>query len=223
MTWILLAAVIIAIVVVIIIKLSSKDDIEPTNYPYQINGGLFSPAERSFFGVLEQAVGVDAKIFGKIRVADVMTPRKGLSRSEWQKAFNKIAAKHFDFLLCSNDDLSVICAIELDDSSHKSIKRQERDDFLRGACEAASIPLIQIPAKAGYVISDIRQLLAPHLEIQEKPIQIDAQQNTSSDKFCPKCDSQMVMRVAEKGTNAGKQFWGCSAYPKCRHTEAINV
>ncbi len=37
-------------------------------------------------------------------------------------------------------------------------------------------------------------------------------------KFCPKCESQMLLRTATKGLGAGKQFWGCSAYPKCRFT-----
>lgn len=33
---------------------------------------------------------------------------------------------------------------------------------------------------------------------------------------CPKCGASMVLRTATRGTNAGGQFWGCSAYPKCR-------
>jgi restriction endonuclease Mrr len=37
-------------------------------------------------------------------------------------------------------------------------------------------------------------------------------------KFCPKCESEMVLRTASKGINAGHQFWGCSRYPKCRFT-----
>ena len=35
-------------------------------------------------------------------------------------------------------------------------------------------------------------------------------------KYCPKCEREMVLRIAKKGANAGKKFWGCSAYPKCR-------
>ena len=33
---------------------------------------------------------------------------------------------------------------------------------------------------------------------------------------CPSCGSAMVKRLAQKGANAGTQFWGCSTYPKCR-------
>ncbi len=33
---------------------------------------------------------------------------------------------------------------------------------------------------------------------------------------CPKCGSPMVKRVAKKGTQTGKEFWGCSNYPTCR-------
>jgi hypothetical protein len=37
-------------------------------------------------------------------------------------------------------------------------------------------------------------------------------------KVCPKCEKEMVLRTATRGTNAGGQFWGCSGYPRCRFT-----
>ncbi|ADE17009.1 restriction endonuclease (plasmid) [Nitrosococcus halophilus Nc 4] len=33
---------------------------------------------------------------------------------------------------------------------------------------------------------------------------------------CPLCGKPMVLRKARKGSNAGKQFWGCKAFPQCR-------
>jgi restriction system protein len=33
---------------------------------------------------------------------------------------------------------------------------------------------------------------------------------------CPQCGNAMVQRTAKTGKNAGKQFWGCTAYPECR-------
>jgi len=40
----------------------------------------------------------------------------------------------------------------------------------------------------------------------------------SSTTTCPKCSSGLVLRTAKTGKNAGGQFYGCSAYPKCRYT-----
>lgn len=40
-------------------------------------------------------------------------------------------------------------------------------------------------------------------------------------KFCPKCECEMVLRTAAKGAGAGKQFWGCSSYPKCHYTMPV--
>lgn len=40
----------------------------------------------------------------------------------------------------------------------------------------------------------------------------------SSTTTCPKCSSSMILRTAKSGANAGSMFYGCSAYPKCRHT-----
>jgi len=40
-------------------------------------------------------------------------------------------------------------------------------------------------------------------------------------KLCPKCESEMVLRTAARGSGAGKQFWGCSAYPRCNFTMPI--
>ena len=36
------------------------------------------------------------------------------------------------------------------------------------------------------------------------------------EQICPKCGSNMVIRVAKKGRYKGKRFWGCKKYPSCR-------
>ena len=38
---------------------------------------------------------------------------------------------------------------------------------------------------------------------------------------CPRCGSDLVLRTAKKGSNAGKQFYGCKSYPKCRYTKKL--
>ena len=38
---------------------------------------------------------------------------------------------------------------------------------------------------------------------------------------CPKCGKPMALRTAQKGKNAGRQFWGCTGYPECKHAAEI--
>jgi restriction system protein len=37
-----------------------------------------------------------------------------------------------------------------------------------------------------------------------------------ADPTCPACGGAMVRRTAKRGTRAGRAFWGCSSYPRCR-------
>lgn len=39
--------------------------------------------------------------------------------------------------------------------------------------------------------------------------------------LCPRCGELMVKRTARSGANAGSQFWGCPAFPRCRGTRQL--
>lgn len=128
-------------------------------YPYGPQRALFTPAERSFLGVLEQAIGETHRIFGKVRLADVIKVDTGLTRSARQTAFNRIRGKHVDFVVCEPSGLKVIAAIELDDKSHDVPSRQQRDTFLDAALGAAGIPVHHVSAKHSYSVRDVRAML----------------------------------------------------------------
>jgi restriction system protein len=45
-----------------------------------------------------------------------------------------------------------------------------------------------------------------------------------SETTCPKCGGELVKRVAKRGSKAGRAFFGCAGYPKCRYTrEALGL
>ena len=193
------------------------------DFPYQKEPTLFTPAERSFLGVLDQAVGDEFRIMGKVRLADVIRVRPGLSASERQTALNKIQSKHLDFVAYDPGDLSVQCAIELDDKSHSKAKRQQRDAFLDAAMAAAGVPLIRFPAQKAYSIPDVRQALSDALNdenVEEAALEVNmpVEEAAQADgaPLCADCGGDMVLRTAKRGANAGQQFWGCSNYPRCR-------
>lgn len=250
MNWIFLAVVVVLIVLLLAAKFLRSLDSSSIEYPYILNKALFSPAERSFLGVLEQAIGDEYRIFGKVRVADVVSVKSLSNRAAWQRAFNRISAKHIDYVLCSKDELSIVCAIELDDQSHQKRKRQERDAFLARLCQEISLPLLQIPAQRAYSVNEIKAKLLdalmqsagtktlqhndePLAQIQEASAKSEncssqtgsvGQTEYSSvpvQPSCPKCAGPMVKREIKSGSNAGKQFWGCTTFPKCRGIVSI--
>jgi restriction system protein len=48
-----------------------------------------------------------------------------------------------------------------------------------------------------------------------QPRQELARATPTSTVGCPNCGGEMVRRVAKRGANAGKTFWGCRRYPQC--------
>lgn len=58
---------------------------------------------------------------------------------------------------------------------------------------------------------------------QEHINQLKAKQRIiSTSHNCPKCGSTLIKRVAKTGINIGREFYGCSQFPQCRYTRAIN-
>lgn len=197
---------------------------------YQALPHLLSKAERSFYGVLAQAVGSTGTVFAKVRVADVISPRKGLGRAGWQRAFNAISAKHFDFVVCDPNTSAILLAVELDDSSHNTGRGRARDDLVNKACASAGVPLLRVKAAPGYVLTEIRRQALALMAISpggERPGDSEPQigsltlgESTITAPVaapdCPTCGGPMVLRKAKSGSNAGSDFWGCSNYPRCR-------
>lgn len=153
----LIIPVFIMIVIIAVLARMRSNQGQITDSPdYRIEGPLLSNAERSFFGVLQLANNGEFELFSKVRVADILTPQKGLSRSQWQRAFNAISAKHFDFVLCDKSTTDIVLVIELDDLSHNQKNRQQRDDLIDKACLSASLPILRVKASSGYSLETLR-------------------------------------------------------------------
>ena len=91
----------------------------------------------------------------QINIADVLKPQKTNSRKQWGIAFNRIKAKHFDFVLCDKDTLEIRAAIELDDKTHSRKNRALRDSFLNNAAKSAGLKLVRIRAEKSYKLADL--------------------------------------------------------------------
>jgi len=118
---------------------------------------FLSPAEKKFLSALDMFVNGRARICAKVRLADLVVPDAPYKSKAWFTAFNRVSAKHIDFVLVSSAGL-VLAGIELDDSSHSAADRIERDNFVGAVFAQVKIPLIRIPVRASYSREDLKAL-----------------------------------------------------------------
>jgi len=135
-----------------ILGVQKKPSVE---YPYKLSSSVLTKAEISFYHVLAQSIPQNTVLLSKVRLADFIKISGGFDRS----AFNRIAMKHVDFLLCDFNTLAPLLAIELNDSSHSKKKTIERDEFVRKVYEVCSLPIVCVRCSKTYVQSDISKLI----------------------------------------------------------------
>lgn len=239
MSFLVLLVLVAIILLIAAKKFSGHFQASSRSFPYEKQSYLLSPAERSFFGVLKQAVGDSYLIFTKVRLADLFNVRSGLEPKDRLRAFNKISAKHIDFVICDPNSIEVLAAIELDDKSHAHPKRKIRDEFVNGVFNAAGVALGRVPAKKGYSLVDIHGVLSQILDIgtefdleekdkdfsfgEEHPAPEDGQQFkyvSKSKPLCPACGNTMEEKT---NRNIGEKLWVCSKAPICDETMTIGT
>lgn len=222
---IILVLIVIFIFVTLIILFAKKPSEEKLAY---VRKEFLSKAERSFYGVLKQAVVEETEIFSKVTLSEFIKPNS-TDKKERQILQNKIDRKHNDFLLCDPRTLEIQAVIELDDKSHKTSERtKQSDDFKNTVLKSIGIPLIRISAKQGYSVEELRTRLGSYLsnsneliesqnkvEVAFMPI-VQSSDNQEEIKVCPQCGKEMILREAKRGGRKGQKFWGCSGYPDCK-------
>ena len=138
----------------------------PPILPYNKVNFLLTKAEFNFYKILLLTVNdFNLYVFPKVRLADIIYVTKTKS---YRTYFNKIQSKHIDFLLCRDDFLIPVLAIELDDSSHYNQTRINRDLFLESALNTAGLPLLRIKVDYSYTVSELKSKIESILNIDKK-------------------------------------------------------
>lgn len=179
--------------------------------PYHLVEDFLSPAEVSFYHVLQQVVGQQATIITKVSLGDLFYAKTS-DRGENLRYRNKIDRKHVDFLLCDPQTMQPLMGIELDDASHNRQSRQERDVFVNQVFEAAGLPLVRVPAQASYAPREVAA------QLESTRLGEDTVSNRiASEKapLCPSCGIPMLVRTAKRGSHKGEQFYACPNFPEC--------
>ncbi|MEN0107459.1 MAG: topoisomerase DNA-binding C4 zinc finger domain-containing protein, partial [Pseudomonas sp.] len=63
---------------------------------------------------------------------------------------------------------------------------------------------------------------APSLATHREHVQnLQRRSDPNAERQCPKCGSALLIRTVKSGEKSGQQFWGCSAFPKCRTMQSL--
>ncbi len=159
-----LGLIFVIAIIVIVVWVTTKGYRKPTAekakaHPYERRRYLLSRAERSFLGVLEQAVGTQYRIMAKVRLADVVDVERRLYGNVRKYAFYRIQSKHLDFVACDPSTFSVEFVVELDDGTHSRSDRSDRDEFVDRSLQAAGVPIFRFTALGAYSVPEIRKVI----------------------------------------------------------------
>ncbi|MBE3659585.1 hypothetical protein BOO91_01300 [Vibrio navarrensis] len=184
------------------------------DYAYRVKGPMLRSQEVAFFNALKTAVGEHGVVFSKVNMSSVIAPRDIVSKKQLFIASNKISRSHFDYLICDPRTFEPRVVIELDNGKELNKSKVEREKLLMQVCKSANIPLIGTTVKHSYQVGRLRRLLAAHIDLIEPDKEV---------RFCKKCGSPMVIKVASQGEFKGRRFFTCSRQPNCTYTENYNV
>ena len=179
----ILAAVVAAFILLFILLhvFRPKD-----KYPYE-RRELLTSNELEFYQVLYPIVCQHGwQLLMKMRLADIMAVRKGTE--DYMAYFNKIKAKHTDFVFCDPETLEILAGLELDDPSHERPERMERDEFVDNAYAAAGIPLVHVwnpiePEELERILLEVLPSFAEEPDTEKENSDIETEEDLSEDKI----------------------------------------
>jgi hypothetical protein len=148
--------------IVIVGVLASRLNDNSFPFPFDSKNSVFTPAEKNFQNLVEQAMGTKYRVINRVKLADIVTIRNGVSDRASQSAVNNAEGKYLDFVICDRNTMKLLGAIDLVDTQGKGYKIK-KDWFVSGALEAASIPHLRIKVKANYTLDEIRACINSRL------------------------------------------------------------
>ncbi|MBA6293294.1 DUF2726 domain-containing protein [Colwellia sp. MB3u-70] len=164
----ILFAMISLIVIVGVLVSRLNDNSFP--FPFDRKTALFTPAEKNFQNLVEQAMGSRYRIINRVKLADIVSIRNGVSNRAGQTATNNANSKYLDFVICERDSMKLLGVIDLVDTQGKGYKIK-KDWFVSGTLEAAAIPHVRIKVKANYTIDEIRSCINSRILGNNAPTQ----------------------------------------------------
>lgn len=103
---------------------------------------IMTRREEDFFETLCKIFGDKCYIVPQVHLSALLDHR--VKGQNWKGAFYHINGKSVDYVLLRRRDLSVLCAVELDDVTHDSNNRTNRDVEVERIFKNVNMPLVRL-------------------------------------------------------------------------------
>lgn len=224
----ILAIVLVALVTAIAWFISNRKQ-KTVELSVQRKSRLLNPSQRQFFDALVEALGDEYFIFTRVGMRGVVEHKKGTGFFERRRTNKQIENSYFDFVLCQKLNMSIFAVVELQNFDGKSKRnRLNREALLARVCNGAGLKLFYFDIRQDYRSKDVARLITGRAKLRqeskptitpthESQLSVDtlSQSVLGHRRTCPKCRSEVVTKVAVRGSQIGKKFLMCRKYPYC--------
>lgn len=122
---------------------------------------MFTYNEKSAYRKIKEITDkYGLEVFSKVRLLDLVEPVSG--NPKYKTYLYKIQAKHVDFVICDKK-LVARYVIELDDKSHDTEEKQERDKFVDEVLKSTGYKVLRIREKD---LEDLEQIIKAKLFLE---------------------------------------------------------
>ncbi|MBT1452497.1 DUF2726 domain-containing protein [Glaciecola sp. XM2] len=156
-------AILLLAVLICISVLAVKVNDNKVEFPFAVKKQLFTSAERQFLALIEQAAGDEFRVLCRVKLIDLLALRSNTDKKIANSALLRAGGKQVDFVLCDRKDMTPVMAIDLVYGQGKAGHNTQRDFFVSGALDTASIPHARIKAKNGYTLAEIKECIETKL------------------------------------------------------------
>jgi hypothetical protein len=118
--------------------------------PYALRRTLFSAEEMAFLAALDEAVGTDYRVFGKVRLSDLVAVQRGVGKRAMESATARIEPVRIAFLVCDRASGKPTCAVDLVGGKSREARGRGPDKALGRACDSVGLPLVRVPVADTY-------------------------------------------------------------------------
>jgi len=195
---------------------------------------MLTIAERNLFDCLVDALSEKYFVFAKVGIKDIVEASSSATPFDVKYINKELNGSYFDFVLCKQSDMSIFAVVEVEHSERSRHKRKnsrklkQRDKLINRVCNSANLKLFYFDVRQDYKSMDIARLITGTSKRESVPqdrsspthqsqLTIDNSSHSVAGhvRNCPKCRSEVVTKVAVKGSNIGEKFLMCRKYPYC--------